>query len=117
LQQLSDVMEIAQRVPAPVDRCDAVEWLRVQLAEPRPGTATVVFHSVMMAYLTEEGRGGVRRVIEEAGSRATPEAPVAWLSMEAGADQAEIHLTIWPGAGKRLIARSDFQGRGVSEIA
>ena len=28
LQQLAEVIEIARRVPAPVDRCDAIDWLR-----------------------------------------------------------------------------------------
>ena len=35
----------------------------------------------------EEGREEVRRLIEDTGSRATPEAPLAWLSMEPGTDQ------------------------------
>jgi hypothetical protein len=116
LQQLAEVIEIARRVPAPVDRCDAVDWLRVHLAEPRPGVATVVFHSVVMPYLTEEGRENVRRVIEDAGSRATADAPLAWLSMEPGADQADVHLTMLPGGERRLIARSGFHGRDVKVV-
>lgn len=113
LQQLNEAIEIARRVPAAVDQCDAVDWLQLQLADPRPGMATVFFHSVVMLYLTEEGRANVRRAIEDAGSRATHEAPVAWLSMEPGADQADIRLTIWPGGECRLIAQSSFHGRDV----
>jgi hypothetical protein len=60
LKQFAEVMEVARRVPAPIDRCDAVEWLRIQLAELRPGMAAVVFHSVVMPYLTEKGRETVR---------------------------------------------------------
>lgn len=116
LKQLSEVIEIARRVPAPVDRCDAVDWLQFQLAEPRPGVATVVFHSVVMLYLTEEGRKSVRRIMEDAGSRATNEAPLAWLSMEPGADQADIHLIMWPGGERRLIAQSSFHGRDVKVL-
>jgi len=66
-----------------------------------------------MPYLTEEGRENVQRVIEEAGSRASAEAPLAWLSMEPGADQADIHLVMWPGGERRLIAQSGFHGRDV----
>jgi hypothetical protein len=112
-QQFTEVIEIARRVPAPVDRFDAVDWLRIHLADPRQGVATVVFHSVVMPYLTEEGRENVRRVIEDAGSRATDDAPLAWLSMEPGADQADVHLTMWPGGERRLIAQSGFHGRDV----
>src|SRR5215831_14597238 len=50
LQQLAEVVEIARRVPAPIDRSDAVPWLQTHLADPRPGVATVVFHSVVMLY-------------------------------------------------------------------
>jgi hypothetical protein len=116
MQQLAEVIAIARRVPAPVDRCDAVDWLRIHLAESRFGVATVVFHSVVMPYLTEEGRENVRRVIEDAGSRATAEAPLAWLSMEPGADQADVHLAMWPGGERRLIAQSSFHGRDVKVV-
>jgi hypothetical protein len=113
LQQLDDVIEIARRVPAQVDCLDAADWLRIYLADPRPGVTTVVFHSVVMPYLTEEGRVNVRSVIQDAGIRATAEAPVAWLSMEPGADRADVHLTIWPGGERRLIAQAGFHGRDV----
>jgi hypothetical protein len=63
LHKLTEAIEIAHRVPAPVDRCDAVDWLRTQLADSRPGVTTVVFHSVVMPYLSEEGRENVRRMI------------------------------------------------------
>jgi hypothetical protein len=113
LQRLAETIEIARRVPAPVDRCDAVDWLRIQLADSRSGVTTVVFHSVVMPYLTEESREKVRCVIEDAGARATVNAPLARLSMEPGADQAEVHLTVWPGGERRLIAYAGFHGRDV----
>lgn len=116
LQQLDKVIDIARRVPAPIDRCDAIDWLRIHLADPSLGSAAVVFHSLVMPYLTEEGRGNVRRVIEDAGNRATSHAPLAWLSMEPGADKAEVHLTLWPGGERRLIAKSGFHGRDVKVI-
>ena len=116
MQQLLDVIEIARRVPAPVDQSDAVEWLRIHLAGPRPGVVTVVFHSVVMPYLTDDGREHLQRVMEHAGSRATVDAPLAWLSMEPGAGQADVHLTMWPGGERRLIAQSSFHGRDVKVL-
>jgi hypothetical protein len=113
LQLLTEVIEIARCVPAPVDRCDAVGWLQVHLADPRPSVATIVYHSVVMPYLTEENRENLRRVIEDAGRRATAAAPLAWLSLEPGGDQADVHLTLWPGGDRRLIAQADFHGGGV----
>jgi len=116
LQKLAEVIEIARRVPAPVDRCDAVDWLRIQFADSRSGVSTVVFHSVVMLYLSEESREGARRVIEDAGTRATVNAPLAWLSMEPGADQAEVHLTMWPGGERRLIVQASLHGRDVKVL-
>ena len=69
-----------------------------------------------MPYLTEESRENVRRVIEDAGTRATVNAPLAWLSMEPGTDQAEVHLTMWPGGERRLIAQAGFHGRDVKVL-
>jgi hypothetical protein len=66
-----------------------------------------------MPYLTEENRENLRRLIEDAGTRATADAPLAWLSMEPGADQAEVHLTMWPGGERRLIAEAGLHGRDV----
>jgi hypothetical protein len=115
-QQFTEVLEIARRVPAPVDRSDAVPWLQTHLADPRPGVATVVFHSIVMPYLSEDARENVRRIIEEAGRRATSDAPLAWLSMEPGSDQSDVQLTIWPGGERRLIAQSGFHGRDVKVL-
>ena len=39
--------------------------------EPRAGVATVVFHSVVLPYLGEQGIADLKRTIEEAGARAT----------------------------------------------
>jgi hypothetical protein len=113
LRQLAEVIEIARRVPAPLDRCDAVDWLRVHLADQRPSVATVVFHSFVMPYLTEEGRENVRRVMNYAGRRATADAPLACLAMEPGDDQADVHLTLWPGGERQLFAQSSFHGGDV----
>jgi hypothetical protein len=113
LQLLVEMIELARRVPAPVDRSDAVDWLRIHLADARPGMATIVYHSVVLPYLTEEHRENLRRLMEDAGSRATADAPLAWLSMEPGGDQADVHLTLWPGGERRLIAQAGFHGRDV----
>ena len=116
LQLLAEVIEIARRVPAPVDRCDAVDWLRLHLADLQPGVATIVYHSIVMPYLTEDHRETLQHVMGDAGGRATVEAPLAWLSMEPGAEQADVHLTLWPGGDRRLIAHAGFHGRDVKIV-
>src|SRR5205807_91380 len=45
---LEGAIEVARRVPAQVERIDAVSFLERELAAPRPDVATVVYHSVFM---------------------------------------------------------------------
>jgi hypothetical protein len=72
-----------------------------------------VFHSVVMPYLSHEGRQSFEAVVRQAGERAAAEAPLAWLRMEPGGEQAELRLTTWPGGDERLLAACGFQGRPV----
>ena len=116
LRQFESVVEIARRVPAAVDRADAIQWLPTQLSETRPEVATIVFHSAVTPYLTQDARDNLRRTIEAAGERATTNAPLAWLSMEPGGERADIHLAVWPGGERRLIAQASYHGRDVKVI-
>lgn len=99
--------------PVTVERGSADEWLERCLAEPAPGLATVVVHSIVLQYLSEDVRAGVDRCLESAGGRATEAAPLARLSMEPGGDEADVHLTMWPSGERRLIARAGYHGRPV----
>ena len=70
----------------------------------------MVFHSVVLPYLGEQGIADLKRTIEDAGARAATEGPLAWLSMEAGSEQADVRLTTWPGGDSRVLARATFHG-------
>ncbi len=116
-QRLRDALAIARRVPARVDAAGAGEWLAPQLSISAPGAATVVFHSVVMDYLTGEERDRVRKLLHEAGQRAVAAAPLAWLRMERGGEQAEVRLTLWPGGEDHLLATCAFHGPPVRWLA
>jgi hypothetical protein len=122
LQRLRGALEVARDTPATVDQADALRWLRERLARLRNGVVTVVFHSVVEMYLSEDDRRTLRDVILDAGRRATPEAPVAWLKMEhlagsapdpagpAGIGPRNVQLTVWPGGEQRAIATASPHG-------
>ena len=113
---LRGALETARTVPATVEKADAPEWLARQLSDVMPGVATVVFHSIVLGYLSSAGREQVRETVEEAGARATQAAPLAWLSMEPRerrAPHAEVRLTLWPGGTERLLATARFHGQSV----
>jgi hypothetical protein len=109
-EHLSAALELAASDGGTVERADAAAWTERELAEPRPGVATVLFHSIVMLYLNEETRARLIAAIEAAGTRATDEAPLAWLRMELGGDEADVHLTTWPGGEERLVARAGYHG-------
>jgi hypothetical protein len=110
IDRLNAALEVARRVPVTIDDADAADWVEEQVAEPVPAQATVVTHSIVYQYLPAATREKLERVLQEAGARATGSAPLAWLRMEPGGEQAEVKLTTWPGNGSRLLATSSYHG-------
>jgi hypothetical protein len=113
VRRLRAAFAVAEQVPATVDRTNAPEWLEQQLTADTTGTATVVFHSIFMQYLTEADRQKTIELLHGAGAEATTAAPLAWLRMEPAGDHADVHLTMWPGGEERLIAHSGYHGANV----
>jgi hypothetical protein len=93
-----------------VERANAIEWLPAQLNRVSSGVVTVVFHSVVMLYLSRVDQQRVMDTILEAGTRARPDARLAWLSMEQNRQEVEVRLTLWPGGVQQRIAVSDYHG-------
>jgi hypothetical protein len=113
LALLRAALEVARTTPVPIDRVSVDEWLPRRLADAVPGVATVVFHSVVWQYLPEDVRSLVVRTIVDAGRRATPDAPLAYLHLEPNAEvffPAELRLSLWPGPqmDRHLLATSGF---------
>jgi len=101
---------------APVDKADACDWITERLAKPQSGAIHLVFHTVAWQYFGEETCRTCLDALEAAGARATPDAPLARLSMEGDAIKGEgapIELTLWPGGHKISLGRVDFHGRWV----
>lgn len=116
--RLDAAIDVARRIPVTVDRADAADWIEHQLAEPTPGLATVVHHSIVLQYLPRDTFVRMRAAIEQAGERATPDAPVHWLRMEPAGDVADVRLSSWPGrAGphdEELLATTGYHGPPVT---
>ena len=89
------------------DRADAADWTEAH-ATPRPGVATVIYHSVFLQYPPKAIRDRIRAAIAAAGAQATTEAPLAWLSMEPNPQEVlgpfEVKLTLWPTGQTRRLA-------------
>lgn len=117
LDRLRAACRVAVQADAEVVTAGAESWTRERLADPAPGTATVVFHSIVMQYVDEQEREGFAAAVREAGERATAEAPLAWLRMEpADLRMADLRLDVWPGADERVLARVGYHGDPVDWV-
>jgi hypothetical protein len=100
LERLRAALAVAREVDAPVECAGAADWIEARLAQPEPGTATVVFHSIVMQYLADAER--------ERFERAVKSHDVAWLRMEPADEAADVRLML---AGEdRLVARAGYHG-------
>lgn len=113
IRNLRAALEVAASTPATVEEANAAEWLETHLSEPAPGRATVVYHSIVWQYLSDDQLDRVTAAIEEAAARATEEAPFAWLRMEAGGDVAHVRLALWPGGADKLVTTCSYHGAAV----
>lgn len=99
--------------PPVVDQADAADWLEARLEELRPGHVTVIAHSMVWPYLTEQERARITGAIVRRGAAAEAGAPLlAWLRLEPEPDPAPaLRLTLWPGGHERLLGLGDYHGR------
>lgn len=97
---------------------DAIDWLAPRLASAPQGHLHLIQHTVAWQYFPAEAQARGRALIEAAGAQATPNRPLAWLSMETDGDTtgkvgAALTLRLWPGDLTIDLGRADFHGRWV----
>ena len=110
LARLEAAFEVAERVSVSVVAGDLGAWVESGLAEPAPGVATVVVHSIVWQYVARESRDRMRAALRRAGARATPDAPVAWLRFEPAGPVGDLRLTWWPGGDETVLATAEYHG-------
>ncbi len=105
--RLEAAIDIAHVHPPRIDLGDAVEWIAARLAEPQAaGVCRAIFHSIVLQYLSPEGRAAVKAAIADAGARATAQRPLAWVSFEWDPKRSNVRLglTTWPDGERRDLA-------------
>ena len=113
LARAEAALTLAARLRPLVTKADGGDWAAVQLSRNRPGALHLVYHTIAAQYFPPATRAKLSAALTAAGAAATPEAPLAHLSMEADAlpDGAALTLTLWPGARTIPLGRADFHGR------
>ena len=82
-------------------------------APQESGVTRVLYHSVMWQYLPEATRTSITAAMEQAGSRATAERPLAWIRLETNRAtfRHELSIRYWPG-GKEPVTLSEAHPHG-----
>ncbi len=105
-------IELALSNPARIVQQDALSFLADRLANPQPGVAHVIYHSIVWQYLPAEAQAEGARMIAEAGAKSTADSPLFWLTFEGdnNGEGAGVVLRSWPDGRTRELARADFHG-------
>jgi hypothetical protein len=115
--RLRRALDVAAAHPVAVDRGDAAEWVEQQLAPLPPRSVTVVFHSIVLPYLSPSSRHRLRDALRYAGARATDYTPLAWLRMEPVRERGDLRLTWWPGGEEVVLATTGYHGQDIEWLA
>jgi hypothetical protein len=108
LDRLRGAISIARRVPATLQRRDAVD--AVAGLGVASGALTVLWHSIMWQYLSADDQAAVRASIDALGARARTDAPFAHLTLEPQrrTPDAPVEFAVrarcWPGGDDTLLA-------------
>ena len=113
IRLLRAALAVAAETPATVEQAEATAWTERRWG-PQAGTATVVYHSIVMQYLPDDRRAAFKALVRSRGAEAaTPDAPLAWLRLEPVGDEAALRLTTWPGGAEDTLAWAGFHGQNV----
>jgi hypothetical protein len=118
LAQLDAALDIAAEDGPSIEAGDAADWLEHRLSVyPEPGVCRVVLHSVAFQYFPAEAQQRIKTWLDEAGAKASEDAPLAWLRLEKLAEDEHFSLRLrtWPGEG-RLLAWSHPHGAWVEWV-
>lgn len=104
LARLRAALDVASEAGVAVERAGAADWIEAQLREETPGVTAVVFHSIVMQYLSAAERARFENAVLDAPGS------VAWLRMEPAGKLTELRLTLRPGGEELLLAEAGYHG-------
>ena len=110
------VAEAAKRGPELV-KMNAADFIEAELAQPQAaGTTRMLMHSIVWQYVPADQQARVTAAMEAAGATATPERPLAWISLEANRVLHVHEMTVryWPGGEEpQLVTRVHPHGASI----
>jgi hypothetical protein len=110
---------IAEATKSPPDlvQMNAADFVEAELARPQEaGTTRLLMHSIVWQYVPEDQQARVTAAMEAAGAKATPDRPLAWISLEANRVLHVHEMTVryWPGGEEpSLVTRAHPHGASI----
>lgn len=101
--RIDAAIALAGETAPDVVRQDAGPFVEAMLAQPQAeGETRVLNHSIVWQYIPAETRAKIEAMMEEAGAAATPERPLAWVSLETNREtfRHELRVRYWPDGGE-----------------
>jgi hypothetical protein len=99
VERLEKAVALAQQFPPLIEQAEAADWIEHELADPQEaGHFRMLFHTVVMQYLSPDQQQRTKEAIRLAGERATKDRPFGWLYTEFNAvgSTFETWLHLWP---------------------
>ena len=115
LARLQAATAMARATGLDLVQADAADWVEANV-RPTPGVVTELYHSVMWSYLPQDIQARISAHMEAVGRLATPDAPVAWLTMEPAQPVQlfmELALAVWPKGERRRLGLVHPHGAAV----
>lgn len=103
MERIDAAIALASADPPNLVQMDARDFVREILAWPRqPGATRAMFHSIMWQYMPADTQDAITTAFDEAGTKATPETPLAWVSLETdpATFRHELKVRFWDGSAQ-----------------
>lgn len=124
MARIDAAIALAGVQPPDLVAADAGDFAATMLARPHePGTARVMFHSIMWQYLPAATQARISTAFAAAGAEATPEAPLGWIALETdpATFRHELRVRLWDGGAhqgeEHLLAHAHPHGAWVEWLA
>lgn len=124
MARIDAAIALAAAAPPDLVAADAGDFATEMLARPRePGTARVMFHSIMWQYMPAATQARITAAFEAEGATATPDTPLGWIALETdpATFRHELRVRLWDGASNRgeehLLSHAHPHGAWVEWLA
>ncbi|WP_285711961.1 DUF2332 domain-containing protein [Erythrobacter oryzae] len=124
MARIDAAIALAGQQPPDLVAADAGDFAAAMLARPRePGTARVMFHSIMWQYMPAATQARITAAFEAEGAAATPEIPLGWIALETdpATFRHELRVRLWDGEAHRgeehLLSHAHPHGAWVEWLA